>query len=331
MIKEVIPMKTQKLFLVIALIIGLLAAASAYYFSNAFTNENNENIPDNRLIIKSRCVIASRDLDRRTILSPEMLDYIEFPSELIHPDAITDINNLVGKITNDNIYKGEVILELNIRDKDTTSELGFVLPEDKRAITVGSTVTSGVGNMINPGDHVDILVYLTEKIAGKDVSFVLLENILVLATDTDIIGNNKSGSILSANPNNSGSNNKPYQSVTLAASPDDCVKLNLAESIGRIKMVLHNPKNDNSTGDEKHFALAESFSKEAGIKIKSNISNNITSRNINNRKVTDETEIRVEKISEKKTEKSASPKIIYIAKGSSVEKVEIIDDKENNK
>lgn len=257
----------EKWLIILSLVLGLAAAGVFYLYSGGLLNFNRnggEKVEEKAVQMRT-CVAAAGDIERRTLLTEDMLVTVEVPLEHSHPNAVEAREKCVGRITRDRLIKGETVLEQNLRDENTPSDLSFVLPEGMRAITMAASVTSGVGNMLRPGDYVDIIVYLDEKVAGKSVSFTLLRKTLVLATDNRIYGAEDDDSLLDK-VGGPAKDAKGYQSITLAASPRDCVKLNLAESTGRMKLVLHAP--DEPAGEKgAEVAALNDIAKEAGFRI----------------------------------------------------------------
>lgn len=234
-------MLKNKKTLIISLSAGAAATIVFYIYSAGLLNmfkSNSKKVDKSQTVETRKYVVAAVDLEIRTMLTPEMMIEAEAPVQYVHQDAIASIKSATGRVTMDRILKGEVVMERNLRDSNSPSELSFVVPDGKRAITVGATVTSAVGNMLKPGDGVDVVVYLDEKIAGDSVSFILLRNMLVLATDTEIYGNEgKESTVKKAGK--SAEKDVQYKSVTLSATPEECVKLSLAESIGVVKLTLY--------------------------------------------------------------------------------------------
>jgi pilus assembly protein CpaB len=235
-------MLREKWIIAVSLALGLAAGGVYFLYAGGagiFGGKQPAAQPAQSLKTK-KCVVAATDVPVRTKLTPEMLGTIDAPESMAHPQSIADANKAVGRITRDRLVKGQMILEPNLKDENTPSELSFILPAGMRAVTIGASVTTGVGNMLSPGDYIDVIVFLDSNIADKGVSFTLLSKVLVLATDTRLEGGEQQSSAV-GKVTGSMESAKGYDSVTLAVSPEDCVKLNLADSIGKLKLALHSP------------------------------------------------------------------------------------------
>lgn len=245
----------DKLLIVISLVLGLGAAAAFYLFSGSgfpFGGEPEE-VAAPAPVQTVKCVVLRQDVPKRTPLTQEMLGLVEIPLDVAHPQSVTEHDSAEGRITRRRLYKGEFLIESHLRDDSAPSNLSFVIPPGKRAITIGASVTSALSNMLKPGDRVDVIAYLDEKIAGSEMSVRILENMLVLATDA-MIEEEEEADGLVEKAGGRAHNTKGYQSVTLAAKPEDCVRLNLAESVGRLKLALNTPRNENAGSHEFEVA-----------------------------------------------------------------------------
>ncbi len=266
-------MFADKKIIIISLILGLAAALCFYLYSGGYLTKKQKQINKAEVAQSQniKCVVAAKDISSRTVLTKDMLTTIDIPANIIPAKTFTGTSAAEGKVTRDRIFKGQIIIEDNLKDGKDNSELAFKLPSGKRAITIGATVTSAVGNMLKPGDLVDLIVYLNSNVAGEDSSFTLLRKMLILATDTSL-ENNEQGNKTVEKMTGTVQSSHGYQSITIAATPDECVKINLAESIGTLKLVLHSPNYDTSDADKTtaEIVTIRDLEKIVGFKFKTN-------------------------------------------------------------
>lgn len=310
----------DKKIIVISLILGLAAGGVYYLYSGGMIpiGKKQAEKPAPPVVKTITCVVAATDVARRTKLTSEMLSTIELPEETVHPQAVTDVKKAVGRITADRLVKGQALLEPNLRSQDAPSELGFVLPRGMRAITIGATVTTGVGNMLRPGDYVDVIVYLNSQIAENDVSFTLLRKVLVLATDTRLEGEEEESGPMSkvAGPVQ---NAKGYDSITLAGSPQDCVKLNLAESIGKLKLVLHAPSDTAVVRQARELADPAGLASEYGFAVAGKQGAPSAAPVDRNVGASENAVAKTDRVAETQRDREAAaakPRVVYIMRGS---------------
>ncbi len=113
--------------------------------------------------------------------------------------------------------------------------LSYALEEGYRAISVAVNDVTGVSGYINRGDRVDVVATLVAYDATKKnqpVSTLIAQNLLVLETGTKW-----------KKPTDSASDG--YATVTLAATPQEALKINYAATNGKLGLVLR-PVLDNA-------------------------------------------------------------------------------------
>ena len=233
-------MGREKIFIGISLFVGLVMAMSFYLYAGALKRKAHHKVTPTTQT--QAWIVLKRDIPIRTELTADMLNTVQVPISMVSPKAVTQMKDAVGRVAIAPMVKGQFLLSTQITEKTTGSDLGFVIPRGYRAITIQTDATSGVGNMLKPGDKVDVVVFVDEKTTEAQGSFTLLRGLEVLATDQKIAGQkedtDKKKAGLSATVPDA---NKGYTSVTLAAKPDQCDKINLAESIGTLRLVLRPP------------------------------------------------------------------------------------------
>ena len=68
--------------------------------------------------------------------------------------------------------------------------LADVIPAGKLAVSFEINEFTAASGMLIPGDHIDVLVTLSAKAAGKDLTEIILQNIDVLAVAQTYVGEN---------------------------------------------------------------------------------------------------------------------------------------------
>jgi pilus assembly protein CpaB len=98
------------------------------------------------------------------------------------------------------------------------------IPPGYRAVSLKVTADTLVGGFVQANTRVDVLTTMRRE-NGESSSQVILQNVLVLATDQDD----------QRDPDKKG---KLANTVTLAAKPEDALKIRLASSVGEVSLVL---------------------------------------------------------------------------------------------
>jgi Flp pilus assembly protein CpaB len=160
-------------------------------------------------------VVASRALARGTVIQAADIKVIPWAGAE-PPKGFFNIPDQVAGVTVlDPIGPNEPIVESHIASQKA-------IPTGMRAVSIHVTDSSGVVSMLHPGNKVDVQL-LSEANRG-DVSLrTALQNI----------------EVLTVSPVDAG---KPV--VNLVVTPDDAELLGLADSTGRVRLVLRNPSDE---------------------------------------------------------------------------------------
>lgn len=219
-------MKRQTLYAIgVAAFLGLIAV----YLANTFLDAKRANIAPEGT---TRVAVATIPLDYGTELKPEMIRFINYPTESLPAGSFKSAEELLGKnrrIVLAPIATNEVILPAKITGTGEGASIAALLPDGKRAVSVRINDVSGVAGFIQPNDSVDVLI--TRQIAtggnSQQVTDVLLQNTRVIAMGQR--SKNQDGKPAVA------------KSATLEVTPLDAQKLALGQQVGDLSLVLRKP------------------------------------------------------------------------------------------
>ena len=180
--------------------------------------------------IKSNAAVAKIDLTWGTKLSPEMLKEASFAKENLPDGSFRDIKSLEGRVLIAPVKRNEIITEAKLASKDVTrGGISAVVSQGNRAIAVKGNKVLGLAGFIKPGDRVDVLVTTRDPDAPKgesDITKTVLEDVLVLATGTELEGKKK------------GQEPSQVDVFTLEVTPEEAERLSLADSKGTLHFAL---------------------------------------------------------------------------------------------
>jgi pilus assembly protein CpaB len=172
--------------------------------------------------------VAALDLQWGTQLKPEMIKTAPFLKESIPAGHFTRTASLNNRVVIAPIKKGEPVVEHRLAPIDIkTGGVSAVLESGKRAVAVKGDKVIGISGFVNPGNRVDVLVTLRDPKTKIDKTKVVLENILVLATGTQIQKNEKGEPA-------------PVDVYTLEVDLEEAERLALAASEGKLQFALRN-------------------------------------------------------------------------------------------
>ncbi len=228
--------------LILALLFGASVAAGSQLLKLQLTTE-----PEQKM---SEVLVLMQDIPRGKTLTAEMFGKRKYLTSALPFGVVSKLEDAVGRISGMALRKG-VLLENTLATKGASAGLQGMIPDGKRAFTIRTpNVASGVAGLVQPGDHVDVLLTVdesnTDDETGGGAVVTLLRNIEVLAVDQQLDG-------LAAAPaadksrGRTSASQPGIKSVTLIASPDDAMRLSLAQSKGTLQLSLRSP---GSTSDE---------------------------------------------------------------------------------
>lgn len=173
-------------------------------------------------------MVAAVDLAWGTRISSELIKSQAFLRESLPTGYFATPEKLEGRILIANLKQGEPIVEHRLAPVDVkTGGVSAVLPAGKRAVAVKGDKVIGISGFINPGNRIDVLVTMQDPANKKEKTKIVLENIPVLATGTQIERNSKGDPA-------------PVDVYTLEVTPVESEKLALASAKGKLQFALRN-------------------------------------------------------------------------------------------
>jgi len=198
-------------------------------------------------------VFAVKDIPEGVRLEESYLEEREVPKKYLQPGSIGRISEAMDRTLSVPVLEGTQILESMFIARETEG-IASKIPADMRAFSIFATDVTAVAELIQPGDFVD--VHLTVEVGtfqeGQNVSEeiitkTILENALVMAlnqmstqtrtatsvnTSQDAVGTLYSGDV--SNQEES----EKLRTLTLALSPEDTQRVNLAQEMGTLSVSL---------------------------------------------------------------------------------------------
>ena len=184
--------------------------------------------------------VALGEVAMGDMLSAQLVRLEPWPKDKVPPGAITKLDDLDGRRTKVRLFAGEPILEDKLFRKGEEYIPTSLIPKGYRVVAVKATTDTVGGNLLNPGDRVDVMVYLTHNpqmgIETTGMRMVL-ENIKVFAVNDIVeVGSEKESRTIKA------------ATVSLLVTPEQAAKLALAAELGPIKLALRGPDESATKG-----------------------------------------------------------------------------------
>jgi pilus assembly protein CpaB len=225
---------------IVILLVAIAAGITAVVLANNWLAERAHDVATEKV------VVAARDIELGTQLSPQMLELVDWPRQSVPPGSFNNIADLLEKpgsiparVVRFTLQKGEPVLESKLAAVGAKAGLAAIVAEGKRAMTVSVNEIVGVAGFALPGNYVDILLNTQDentKGTDKRVSKIVLEHVLVLAIAQTAKRDETTPRVVSA--------------VTLEVTPEEAEKIDLARSVGTLTLVLRNQMDTKAASTE---------------------------------------------------------------------------------
>lgn len=234
---------TGRKLILISFMLAILAALAVYLYLNSL------GAPKIKVQEKT-ILVASKTIPGRTLITKDMIQEMKVKEDSLFNSYITDSSKIIGKYTKETILAKEGFRKEKLIE-DEKDDVTFKVDENHREISVNLPVESGVSKLLKPGDHVDVIAYLPEKVENQvivrpDTSKIILENIEIIAIDEETVRSDGTADTKSKK------DEKIPTSflVTLSVETKDVEKIVLSKSIGSITLALRPLKGENIDSTE---------------------------------------------------------------------------------
>lgn len=217
----------------LALVLSLAAGILVFRWMNqapTMVQPMGETAPEKVMI-----AVASQELQKGAKLKETDIRMTPYLPESLPAGHFTDGKDLAGRIVSGRLAAGEPITNARLIGDDVLyGGVSTMVAPGKRAIAVKGNKVLGLAGYIRPGNHVDVLVTMDDERRSKDkaVTKLVLENVRVLATGTELDQDGKDGSTSSVDV------------YTLEMTPKESETLALADTRGTLHFALRNPADE---------------------------------------------------------------------------------------
>jgi len=264
------PGRTNRKFLVVAVLFGALTAA-LFYALTARGGDSTNTGPAAAGDIQ--VVVAKVPIKQRTTITAEMLEVKSIPANAVTGGAFSAAADAIGKVTKYPIEANQQVASsavVNTANPVAEAALAPVVPDGRRAFSISASQVLTAGGLLLPGDYVDIVwvccpngIEWQANVGGKTVSTSaiiftrpVVQNVQVAAVAQSIVPSGPvgtgSGTTPGAGSDNPVAADTPAQvpdaaTITLLVTPEQAGILLMAESTGALRAALRNPGDTNLT------------------------------------------------------------------------------------
>lgn len=215
--------RVNRQMLLVALVLAVLAALAARAYLQGITHKVlvPQTVP---------VVVASTDIPAHTTITAAMLVVSQYAPGNRPAQALGALKDATGDVTTVPLYRGQAVVSPDLSRQSMPASLSYAVTPGQRAYTISVSSTSGVAQLIQPDDRVDVLAVFSGGGAGSapaptNTVDTLLQNLRVLAVGQHIVGT--SGQVPTS-----------YADITLEVSPLQAAQLALALSRGTLQLTL---------------------------------------------------------------------------------------------
>jgi pilus assembly protein CpaB len=159
-------------------------------------------------------------------IKPEMVKMVPYLRESLPSGYFSKVEDIKDRVLITPMRINDPIAEHHLAPLEVkTGGVAAVLKEGRRAVSVKGDKVIGLSGLVDPGNRVDVLVTIEDPQKKEDRTKLILENILVLATGTQIQKNEKGEPA-------------PVDVYTLEVTPEEAERLSLAGSEGKLQLAL---------------------------------------------------------------------------------------------
>lgn len=195
------PRKTNRRALILALILGMVAAVLTLIFLSSQGDASVEQ----PVITTVQVVVAAREIASGQEITANMLQLKDMPESAVINNAAMSIDDVVGQIARYPVEIGEQFSKLQLVQPGLVQALSFQIPEGLRAFTIPISINNTPASLMAPGDFIDLLVSGSPAIlretpqlnlvegnyanAQGNITLTLLQNVQVLALNQNYVAN----------------------------------------------------------------------------------------------------------------------------------------------
>lgn len=207
----------------VSLVFALVVSGVFYQMTSRAGTPTETQAPSDEVDV----VVAARPLGVGVMVKNPDIKLVKMPTSALPKGAFTKVEEVLDRPVISNILLDEPILDGRLAAKGSGLGLAPTIPMGMRAVTVRVNDVAGVAGFVLPGMHVDVLVTGTPPSGTATMTNTVLQNMLVLSAGKELQADARGNAM-------------PTPTVTLMASPAEAETLTLANSEGRIQLVLRN-------------------------------------------------------------------------------------------
>lgn len=228
------------------LIVAVLLGAVALFVAKDAIRKNRS--PETSKGHFSHVVIAKRAITAGQELTAEDLAMGPISDDQTPEGTFASTRELLGRVVVSPMVKGQPVMTAFLANPGALGGLQALVPEGMRAVTLEINEFSGVAGFLKTGSRVDVVTSLRESASNEPVAVTVVKDVVVQAVGqyTGSQVGNAADAAAGAMP----------RSVTLVVTPEQAETIELATTIGRVRLTL---RGNGDRGDVNSTGVTTAF------------------------------------------------------------------------
>lgn len=235
----------SRVMLIVALLL-VLAAGIAGYFGYRTTVDAREEVKAAQLAVTQVKAAVAADASSRTPVVVALrpiaafqkvtaedigLDYLRLPP----PNSFQHLEDLLGKVIQADAAIGQLIERKHLQPG---GDIARLLKPGERAVAIGIDEVVGGGGFVQPGDSVDVLMYVPGDNRPSSSAQIVLRALRVVGLGTQMVPNDTAPVTTQSDPAAAREARRQARTAVLAVSEADITRLMLASSVGILRLAI---------------------------------------------------------------------------------------------
>ena len=221
--------------------LAVLFAGIAYFAGNSWLQSQADArqapVEAAPAVAMTTVAVAAAQLRFGENLSEEKIKIVPWPKDALPDGAYETMEAVLGngeRRAIKTIEAGEPLLAVKLTGENGKAGLSGVIADGMRAVTIPVDHVNGVGGFVMPGDRVDIVLTRKNRENGEQSAKIIMQNVKVLSIDQDA---DRAGEVA-----------RVAKSVTLETDAGGAQRLALANSVGRLSLMLRGAGDEQQAG-----------------------------------------------------------------------------------
>lgn len=203
------------------------------------------------VVPQSRILVAAQDIQPGQFLDSAMLQWQAVDADQVKPLQLLQnqfrIESVRGATIRAPLVAGTAITEAMLIRAGDAGFLATVLQADMRAVSIPTSAVESSFGLISAGDHVDVILSLTNQGSNSDNSSPFLKSQTILRNARVLALNNRIDTLAPGNQPKDAKAVRSFSTVTLEVRPQVAEQLSIAKELGDLMLALR-PLNSSDDG-----------------------------------------------------------------------------------